>query len=258
MAGFYDECRQSWYRAVTAAGPQQLTALGERYARANARLAGADSLLDPDCMVLEETGPLPVYRPALPAFAESGELPRAVLSVFGVNGYLAKVYREESTGDTVYVENYSSVRITAEGELIFTASAGQGILLEAPGDGTAAGTVLALGRQVWDLLGAGGTLTLAGITAGEDGSRILSFDLLIGGHPVSAGFDYPLTARVENGTVTTIRMRPLLLENTGLTAETLSFRYGTMLLEGRVGATLSLCYEGRQDGLLAPALRVED
>lgn len=248
----------SWYRADTAAGPQQLIALGERYARANARLAAADSGLAPDCMVLDETGPLPLYRPVLPEYADSGELPRTVLSAFGINGYLAKVYREEQTGDTIYVENYSSVRITEAGELTFTASAGQGIPLENPSDASAAGTLLVLGRRVWDLLGAGGTLTLAGVNRTEEGSRLLTYDLLIGGHPVSGDFGYALTARVDAGIITMIHMRPLVLENTGNSAETLSFRYGAMLLEGREGAGLSLCYEQRADGLLAPALRVED
>lgn len=246
------------YRAVTAAGPQQLLALGERFARANARMAGADSPLAPDCMVLEETGPLPVVRTALPDFAASGELPRTVLAAFGINGYLAKVYREEATGDTVYVENYSSVRITAEGELIFSASAGQGIMPETPSDAAAAAALRDLGRRVWDLLGAGGQLTLSGVTAGEDGSRLLAFDLLIGGRPVSPELGYAITARMEAGVITAIRMRPLVLEETGETAEALGFRYGAMLLEGREGASLSLCYQQRPDGLLAPALRVED
>jgi len=258
VAGFYDQTADRWYRAVTAAGPQQLTALGERFARANAGLAGPDSVLAPDCMVLEETGPLPVYRPVLPDYAAGGELPRTVLSAFGINGYLAKVYREESTGDTVYVENYSSVRITAEGELIFSASAGQGIMPENSSDAAAAAALRDLGRRVWDLLGAGGQLTLSGVTAGEDGSRLLAFDLLIGGRPVSPELGYAITARMEAGIITAIRMRPLVLEETDETAEALGFRYGAMLLEGREGASLSLCYQQRPDGLLAPALRVED
>ena len=258
VAGLYDGTADLWYRADTAAGPQQLLTLRERYARANAALAGPDSDLAPDCMVLQETGPLPVYRVELPDYAAGGELPRSVLSAFGINGYLAKVYREQSTGDTVYVENYSSVRITAEGELIFTASAGQGILLDTPSDAAAAAGVLALARQVWDRLGAGGTLTLAGVTAAEDGSRLLTFDLLLGGRPVSADYGYAVTARCQAGVITTVRMQPRGFVPTGDTAQALAFRYGQMLLEGRTGASLSLCYQQGADGLLAPALRVED
>ena len=181
-----------------------------------------------------------------------------VLAAFGINSYLAKVYREESTGDTVYVDNYSAVRITAEGELIFTASAGQGIAPDSPTDAAAAVSVRDLSNRVWDLLGAGGELTLSGVTPGEDGSRLLAFDLLIGGRPVSWKQGYAVTARMENGLITAIIMRPMMLEETGETAQALGFRYGALLVEGLEDAVLSLCYEQRADGLLAPALRVED
>ena len=258
VIALWDKQSGSWYSAVTAAGPQQLVALGERFARANATLAGEHAHLSPYTFMLDETGPLPVSRATLPDFASGGELPRSVLAAFGINSYLAKVYREESTGDTVYVDNYSAVRITAEGELIFTASAGQGIAPDSPTDAAAAVSVRDLSNRVWDLLGAGGELTLSGVTPGEDGSRLLAFDLLIGGRPVSWKQGYAVTARMENGLITAIIMRPMMLEETGETAQALGFRYGALLVEGLEDAVLSLCYEQRADGLLAPALRVED
>ncbi len=255
---YYDAATGTYCAADTAAGVDRLTQVCSSWEGGSALFAFQDGDFAALC------GDEPVHTQALtavcynvlpPDYLSSGSLPREVLTGFGYNPFLARVY-DDASGDLVYVEENNVLRMSAQGDLTYTAG-GQGIYLglreQESGD---AALVLEGVRRLLVYLceqtGAGGQYSLREMIEEESGAVQLIFDLFLDGCPVNG--DTPAAhATVQDGRITYLRLSPRKYEAAGERG-LLTVRQAAAALQGGHNLRLDVRYSEKSDGTLLPAL----
>lgn len=255
---YYDAETRTYRAADTAAGVDRLTQVCSSWEGGNALFAFQDG----DFAALCGDEPVPAqaltaveYNILPPDYLSTGSLPREVLTGFGYNPFLARVY-DDASGDLVYVEENNVLRMSAQGDLTYTAG-GQGIPLglRAQESGDTA-LVLEGVRQLLAYLseqtGAGGQYSLRQVIEEESGAIQLVFDLFLDGCPVSAR-EPAAHATVEEGRITYLRLSPRRYEAAGEKG-LLPARQAAAALQGGHNLRLDVRYSEKTAGVLTPAL----
>jgi len=204
------------FRCGTALSYGSLSVRLEPYAPNGAYFAwetGVEDSLEPDFLFLES---LPALYALSWEYGQPGApVMEAILDALDMNRYVAARY-DEADGTIVYVEGDSSLRLHADGTLVFGLIGG-----ETPGDGETAGvfsaerasaaaeTALRLAGTVLDSYGGEYPLFCAGqrYTPGTD-EYTVQFDYMADGIPVRPGGESAVTVTVRGDTV--VRMSALL------------------------------------------------
>lgn len=193
------------WQAQTAASYNELDSLCAAVDVSNAQLAGEHAVVPADQVLTWQANSYVTVQTAAAEMTQRGELSQTLLSLFGMNAYLTKVY-PTADDSLVYVEGHSTVSLTPQGDLTYS---GEGMDLELT---AAAGTA----RQaeicskvydrmslLWEQAGAGGTLSLE--TMQFEGDRgVLRFGLHLDGTYLERSEGHWATVTVENGRITGI------------------------------------------------------
>lgn len=202
------------------------------------------------------------YTVKSPAFVQAGELSREVLSGFGFNPYLARVYEQD--GEIVYVEGYNALgynvlRVGTNGDLVYTSGAeGQGISLGLPeesGDNLSMAVegVRVLLNELSEKAGAQGVYSLSELDEQEDGGLVLLFDLTLSGCAVLS--ERPgAQVTVRGGQVVSLYMSPRSYEEADMYALLPARQAAAALPQQSACYRLSVRYSEKQEGLLVPVL----
>lgn len=259
VVAWYDTAAEEYRMAVTAAAVSQLEQACGAWAEPNAVFAFQDAsfavLADDEPVLLGLcSGATYSVQPA--SFTQTGELSRELLAGFDFNPYLARVYEEGS--DMVYVEGYSVLRASAQGELTYTSGGkGQGIWLGLPENqldewSLVLESVRTLLADLNVKAGAGGVYSLRGMGTSDNGELTLLFDMTLDGCPIEAE-QTAAHVTVQDGRVTYLRMQPQRFEESG-TQAVLPARQAAAALQGQHGLRLSVRYVLDDEGMLVPKL----
>ena len=241
------------WKAQTSASYGELNSLCASVGSTNARLAGEHPILSADQVLTEKTGSFDTVRISAPDIAQRGELSQNLLSLFGMNAYLTKVYLT-ADDSLVYVEGHSTVRLTPGGDLTYS---GEGIDLELSA-GDVVGRQAEICRKVydrvlllWQQAGADGTLSLESLRF--EGSRgVLRFGLHVDGRYLERNEGHWVTVTVDSGRITGITAALRQLE-TGDSVKLLpTLQAAATVTEGRGAVRVRLLEQ--EDGLFVPGI----
>lgn len=188
-------------RIETAASAAELEALCAGDWTSNARLAAEDyhSLAWEELLTKGVTA-LHGLTAQAPDFAQRGELPQRVITLFSMNAFLTKVY-PNADGSLVYVESHGTIRLTPQGDLHYSGTGSDLELAEtggAPLRAEICQKVYALLDQLWQVTGASGRLSLEELRE-ENGSYLLRFGLESDGLFLERSQGSWVRAQVKNG-----------------------------------------------------------
>lgn len=249
------------WRMESAASAQELTELCAMRRTTNAELAAFDpaySALLPEEAVFSTQIIMQEYRAEPIVTSSQGEPPREVLTAFSFNPYIAKIYKDKK--GTVYVENHTSLLVTKEGDLVYTASAG-GIAYDQPGgeDGAmrtarTCEAVYELLDKVWKCFGADGNLSLHSIDYDKTKNQYtLRFELEVDGVFIDRLDKYWAQAVAVNGYITEVTICPRTLtpgEDVAMTP----MRQAAASLTGAPQWRLRVRYLAEKDNVFRPAV----
>lgn len=222
------------WQAQTAASYNELDSLCAAVDVSNGQLAGEHAFVPADQVLTWQAHSCAAVQTSAAEMTQRGELSQTLLSLFGMNAYLTKVY--PTVDDSlVYVEGHSTVSLTPQGDLTYS---GEGMDLElTAAAGTArqaeiCGKVYDRMSLLWEQAGAGGTLSLE--TMQFEGDRgVLRFGLHLEGTYLERDEGHWATVTVENGRITGINAALRQLE-TGDSLRLLPTRQAAATLkEGR-------------------------
>ena len=222
------------WQAQTAASYNELDSLCAAVDVSNGQLAGEHAFVPADQVLTWQTHSCAAVQTSAAEMTQRGELSQTLLSLFGMNAYLTKVY-PTADDSLVYVEGHSTVSLTPQGDLTYS---GEGMDLElTAAAGTArqaeiCGKVYDRMSLLWEQAGAGGTLSLE--TMQFEGDRgVLRFGLHLEGTYLERGEGHWATVTVESGRITGINAALRQLE-TGDSLRLLPTRQAAATLkEGR-------------------------
>jgi len=222
------------WQAQTAASYNELDSLCAAVDVSNGQLAGEHACVPADQVLTWQAHSCAAVQTSAAEMTQRGELSQTLLSLFGMNAYLTKVY-PTADDSLVYVEGHSTVSLTPQGDLTYS---GEGMDLElTAAAGTArqaeiCGKVYDRMSLLWEQAGAGGTLSLE--TMQFEGDRgVLRFGLHLEGTYLERGEGHWATVTVENGRITGINAALRQLE-TGDSLRLLPTRHAAATLkEGR-------------------------
>ena len=222
------------WQAQTAASYNELDSLCAAVDVSNGQLAGEHACVPADQVLTWQAHSCAAVQTSAAEMTQRGELSQTLLSLFGMNAYLTKVY-PTADDSLVYVEGHSTVSLTPQGDLTYS---GEGMDLElTAAAGTArqaeiCGKVYDRMSLLWEQAGAGGTLSLE--TMQFEGDRgVLRFGLHLEGTYLERDEGHWATVTVENGRITGINAALRQLE-TGDSLRLLPTRHAAATLkEGR-------------------------
>ena len=239
------------WKAQTSASYGELNSLCASVGSTNARLAGEHPILSADQVLTEKTGSFDTVRISAPDIAQRGELSQNLLSLFGMNAYLTKVYLT-ADDSLVYVEGHSTVSLSPGGDLAYS---GTGIDLELSG-GTELETRAEICRKVYDRLlrlwqqaGASGVLCLEA-QEWNTGGCVLRFGLQLEGVVLEKSRGDWATVTVENGRITGMTISPRLLTAEDSVQLLPGRQAETVLPQGRARLRVRLLEQ--KDGTMLP------
>ena len=193
------------WQAQTAASYNELDSLCAAVDVSNGQLAGEHAFVPADQVLTWQAHSCAAVQASAAEMTQRGELSQTLLSLFGMNAYLTKVY-PTADDSLVYVEGHSTVSLTPQGDLTYS---GEGMDLElTAAAGTArqaeiCGKVYDRMSLLWEQAGAGGTLSLE--TMQFEGERgVLRFGLHLEGTYLERSEGHWATVTVENGRITGI------------------------------------------------------
>lgn len=213
IALFTDEAGGRW-QSETAASVEELETICGGGWESNAVLTGADyPSLAADEVLIDSVISVRTIYAGMTEFARKRELPQSVLTVFGMNAYLSKVY-PDAGGNLVYVEGRSTVRVSDEGDLHYTGEADLDLSVGyGPGmEAEACRKIAYLLEELWSLTGAGGNLSLEELRREADGALALRFGLAEGGLFLERRDGLWAAAVVRDGMLTELMASPRMLE----------------------------------------------
>ncbi|MDO4749864.1 MAG: hypothetical protein Q4A39_03375 [Eubacteriales bacterium] len=193
-----------YYRCRTALNYALLSARLEAYVPNGAFFAweaGQDDMLDPYFLFLESMPDL--NRLEVEYAVPSETAVEAMLGVLGMNRFVASRY-DEADGTIVYVEEDKSLRLYADGTLVFR------LIGDESGDGSvtsaetaaAVETALRLAASVQDVYGGNAAFVCTDVSynSGTD-EQTIRFDYVVEGIPLRWGGDSAFTVTLRKGTV---------------------------------------------------------
>lgn len=261
ILAFRDGEGKCW-KMSTAASVQELLELCSGEEKANAVLALSDptyAALFPEEPVADGQLILPLYTADTVISASASELPWPVLTAFSLNPYLAKIY-PDAGGGLVYVEDRSTLAVTAEGDLVYSAPEG-GVAYEQSAnedDATRAARACEAAYQlltnVWNELGADGVLSLDSLQYDESaGQYTLRFQLEVGGIFLYRADKYWAQAVISDGQITDVTLCPRRL-TAGENVTLIPMRQAAATLDGIDQWRLRVLLQERTDGVFEPAI----
>ncbi|MBQ4577715.1 MAG: hypothetical protein IJA84_01520 [Clostridia bacterium] len=223
------------WQAETAASYNELDSLCASVDAGNSQLAGEHAALPADQVLTVTVGSDSIVRASAADATPRGELSQNLLSLFGMNAYLTKVY-PTADDSLVYVEGHSTVSLTPQGDLTYS---GEGVELEltasdrAARQGEICRRVYDRMSLLWQQAGADGTLSLEDMQF-EGDRGVLRFGLHLDGTYLERGEGYWATVTVENGRITGVTAALRQLE-TGESLQLLPTRQAAATLKGGRG-----------------------
>ncbi len=242
------------WQAATAASAENLIALCQWEGESNAVFAKDSALLPGDQVLTLFQQQRTVLAVSAPELASRGELPQTVQAIFDMNAYLARVYLN-ADGSRVYVEGRGTVRLSPNGDLIYSSTDGSDLKLSAvQGPERRAEIcqkVYDLVCQLWTGLGASGQPSLEELRFDGE-AMVLRFGLCVDGVFLEKTEGDWATVVVEDGAIVsaaaslrqledgeTVSLLPLKLAQGGLPAGRAMLRI--RLLEGADGFHPAVC-----------------
>lgn len=214
--------------------------------------AAFDALVDDEIICPNEIS-LPVYSVDLPAYVTQGELPRATLDAFSMSQYLTNVY-DDADKALVYVQADSTLRLSRDGTLIYSASSDI-----AATAGSDLEKKIALADHVRKMAestfetGDNTKVFLKEITPTVNGEYEIIFSRESGGIPIGGSGDKPIYARVQNDTIIYFEMHIFNLSQIG-EAAVLPYKQAVATLPNdATNIRFSIRY-GKTEGKLTPYL----
>ena len=241
------------WQAKTAASHSELESLCAGADAPNGQLAGEYAAVPADQVLTRQVLDCTVVHSQVADITQRGELSQYVLSLFGMNAYLTRVY-PTADNSLVYVEGHSTVSMTPQGDLIYS---GEGVDLELTAVGQTARQA-EICRKVYDRMsllwqraGADGTLSLEDMQfEGERG--VLRFSLHLSGTYLERSEGHWATVTVENGCITGITAVLRQLE-TGDSLQLLPTRQAAATLKNGRGVVRVRLLE-QEEGLFVPQI----
>ena len=248
-----DETGGRW-STETAASAAELESICSGGWTVNAALAGEDyPQLGWDELLTREVLSLPGVSVQTPEYAQRGELPQRVITLFSMNAFLTKVYRN-ADGSLVYVESHGTIRLAADGDLHYSGTSADLELAEKQGAAARAEIcqkVYALLEQLWQVTGASGRLSLEEIREDEEG-WVLRFGLESDGLFFERSEGSWAVAQVKNGVLTQLHVSPRTLSVTGEDMLLPMTQAASALPEGNARLCVRLTQQGQT--LFAPVI----
>ncbi|MEA4920380.1 MAG: hypothetical protein VB078_05640 [Clostridiaceae bacterium] len=260
VLAFFDSQSGKYYLAETAAGYDRFKTICDNAPEANAFFAFEQDgchMLAPYQPVSASSVYYSSYAVTVPDFSAEGGVSQSLLSAYGINPFLAKVYKT-TEGDVVYVEGYIALQLSKNGMAVYTSTGeGYGISLDVPvglsnkeTEGYMIKRIVSVLEGICSASSCQGELSVAEIARTQDGYMV-AFERFLGGGFITEPDGYSAVVVVKDGVITDIK---LWLNSYSETSQTMLLPDNLVisLLDGE-GNLLFVRYS-EKDGILSPGI----